>query len=147
VPSTNNNDVISRPGGFVEIAVRFLEHQADGLLHGLARSRDAAAVAAVLAAHDAAHEEWLAVIAASNRLLGAEAAEAVAALYSFHGRVVGFLEQGVDPDLGDGVAAEVHRVLERCLERLTLHAVTTLQRDVAALSGAGNPAAPPVPSG
>jgi hypothetical protein len=147
VPSTNNNDVISRPGGFVEIAVRFLEHQADGLLHGLARSRDAAAVAAVLAAHDAAHEEWLAVIAATDRRLGAEAAGTVAALYSFHGRVIGFLEQGVDPHLGDGVTAEVHRVLERCLERLTLHAVTTLQRDVAALDGAGNPAAPSVPSG
>jgi hypothetical protein len=41
----------------------------------------------------------------------------------------------------------VHRVLERCLERLTLHAVTILQRDVAAVGGAGNPAAPPVPSG
>jgi hypothetical protein len=131
----------------VEIAVRFLEHQADGLLHGLAHSGDPAAVAAVLAAHDAAHEEWLAAIAATDRLLGPEAAEAIAALYSFHGRVIGFLEQGVDPHLGDGVTAEVHRVLERCLERLTLHAVTTLQRDVAAFVGAGNPAAPPVASG
>jgi hypothetical protein len=139
--------VIPDPGGLVEIAVRFIEHQAAGLLHGLAHAMDRAAVASVVAAHDAAHEEWLTVIATTKRTLGPAAAQRVAALYSFHGRVIGCLERGVDPGLGNGVAAEVHRVLERCLERLTLHAVTTLQRGQAHADAPAQAATPPVPSG
>lgn len=108
------------------VAVTFLEQQACGLRHGLAAPHDPAVIAEVLAAQDLAHEAWLSLTSALASNGHAQAAEEVAAVYGFHGRVAAQLERGLDPRLDDGVAARVRTVLLAELQSRTAAACETL---------------------
>ena len=112
-------------------AVRFVRTQSWWLERGLTRAEDATAVGIVLGTHDASHEAWLALIAALEAD-GDTGAGAVAALYEFHGRVVGFLERGLDQRLDPGVRSGLRSLLKTRLAQLTAAAAEGLE-------GAGRP--------
>lgn len=107
----------------------FLRAQSSWLCRGLERAADPTATGIVLGAHDASHESWLDLIATVQRCRGDEPAQQIAALYGFHGRVVGSLERGLDRSLDPGVAASVRELLGERLQVLTERAVTILSSD------------------
>jgi hypothetical protein len=103
----------------LEGARLFLRAQTLWLVRGVERADDPAALGIVLGSHDACHETWLALVAGADHHAGPEAAEAVAALYAFHGRVVGWLERGVVRRLPPDVSRRLRRMLVRQLRELT----------------------------
>lgn len=109
-----------------QAAALFLQSQASWLRQGLERAGDATAVGMVLASHDTSHASWVALIAAVGDAVGTEAADTLAALYAFCGRVAGVLCRGPDPRLSPTVAACVRSQLTDRLTELTDAAVTTL---------------------
>lgn len=109
-----------------EAATLFLRSQSSWLRQGLDRACDEVAVGIVLASHDTAHASWVALIAAVGDAVGPASADALAALYAFHGRVAGVLHRGPDPRLSADVAACVRSLLADRLVELTDVAVTAL---------------------
>jgi hypothetical protein len=107
-------------------AALFLRAQASWLRRGLALVDDAIEVGVVLRTHDASHEAWVDTIAAVERALGGEAAQKLALLYGFHGRVAGSLERGVALFVDEDVRAQVRRMLAERLTALTEEAVANL---------------------
>jgi uncharacterized protein YPO0396 len=107
-------------------ACTFLQAQGQWLAHGLEHASAPDVVGTVLGMHDASHEAWLDLIAAIERADEA-AAQEVAALYGYHGRVVGSLERGLDPLLTGAVQHQVRRLLVRRLETLTAQAVELVE--------------------
>lgn len=109
-----------------QAAALFLRSQSSWLRQGLDRACDEIAVGMVLASHDTAHASWVALIAAVGDALGPAPADALAALYGFHGRVAGVLCRGPDPRLSPAVAGCVRSLLANRLSELTDAAVTAL---------------------
>lgn len=112
-------------------ATTFLRAQAQWLKRGLTHADDAVAVGIVLGAHDRSHDRWVAVIDLVGRTLGAEAAQDVAVLYSYFGRVAGSLESATMDLLSPAVAASARQLLSQRLTDLTEHAVDALWRAAA----------------
>jgi hypothetical protein len=110
-----------------DAAILFMRAQAAWLHKGLQHADDSTAVGIVLGAHDTAHESWLGLIAAVHRCLGDAAAQEIATLYSFCGRVVGCLERGPHERLEADLRTHVHELLASRLESLTDAAVSKLQ--------------------
>jgi hypothetical protein len=110
----------------VAAASLFLRAQASWLCRGLTRNDDPAAVGIVLGAHDASHESWLTLIAATQVSHGDDTAQEIAALYGFHGRVVGSLERGLDRRLETRVADHIRELLAERLRDLTQAAIARL---------------------
>lgn len=106
-------------------ATLFLRSQSASLRRGLEQADHRPAVGIVLGAHDASHEAWLGLIGALEES-GRPGAEAVAALYTYHGRVVGFLERGFGCRLEPGVRTGLRALMTARLDRLTEAAVTAL---------------------
>lgn len=111
-----------------EAAELFLRAQASWLHKGLDRACDATAVGMVLNAHDAAHPSWLALIAAVQDTSGAAPAQALAALYTLHGRIAGVLCRGPDPRLSHAISGCVRSLLSDRLTELTDAAVEAVAR-------------------
>lgn len=107
-------------------AITFLLSQAAWLRRALERADDPTEVGTALGSHDASHEAWLHLIASVERTAGHDAAQQVAVLYGFHGRVVGSLERGLDLRLDPGVARQIRRILAERLQELTAAAVATI---------------------
>lgn len=74
----------------------------------------------------AAHCKWLAVIAAAGEANGADAAQRVARLYEYHGRVAGSLERQRQIPLPPPAAQELRRRLASRLAGLTADAVAAI---------------------
>lgn len=120
-----------------EAAARFLRQQCTGLSGGLARACVPWAAARVLAAHDASHPQWLALIAALQTVGDTSAAGLVSTLYAFHGRVAGCLERGPDPRLSTAVCADVRALLGSRLQELTERAIDAVTSSVGAQQESG----------
>jgi hypothetical protein len=103
-------------------ATAFLRAQSAALHRGLEGVEHRPAVGIALGAHDASHESWLALISALEDA-GRPAARDIAALYTYHGRVVGFLERRLDHRLDDEVRAGLRALMSARLHRLTETAV------------------------
>lgn len=112
----------------VEAVCLFMRAQSSWLRRGLRHADDPTAVGIVLGAHDASHESWLGLIAAIERIVGPEPAAELAALYGFHGRVVGCLEQGVDRRVPHEVADAMREGLAERLAELTEAAIDAVRR-------------------
>lgn len=122
---------VTAPGVLVQpldrtAAAMFLRAQASWLRRGLRLVGDAVEVGLVLGTHDASHESWVDMIAAVERGLGDEAAQKMAQLYAFHGRVAGSLERGMDLRLDETVRIQVRRMLADRLTELTEEAIAAL---------------------
>lgn len=102
-----------------EAAALFLRAQASWLRRGLRLAADPVEVGVVLGTHDRSHESWVELIAAAERAGGHDAAAAIAALYGFHGRVVGSLERRMDLRLDAAVQEQVRRMLADRLTTMT----------------------------
>lgn len=107
-------------------ACSFLRSQARWLAQALDNADTADVVGTSLGVHDASHAAWLDLIADVERL-DSDAAAAVSAVYSYHGRVVGSLERGLDPLLTGQVQGQVRQLLGRRLESLTTAAVNLIE--------------------
>lgn len=126
-----------RPPLAVDAVTDFLRSQTSALRCGLRRAGEPAAVRPVLAAHDAAHERWLSVVAA---VLEADPATAFALtdLYALVGRVAGVLEGAALWDLPPGVADRARQLLGATLQERTEACVAAVR---AAAPGSGDAAA------
>jgi hypothetical protein len=113
-----------------DAASTFLHSQARWLAHALDKANVPEIVGTVLGLHDASHEAWLELIADVERL-DERSAQDLAALYSYHGRVVGSLERGLDPLLNGSVQVQVRQLLADRLEAMT-SAAAQLVEDLAA---------------
>jgi hypothetical protein len=111
-------------------ASTFLQSQGRWLVHALDHMEAPDVVGTVLGVHDASHESWLELIADLERFDEATATD-IAALYGYHGRVVGCLERGLDPLLSSTVQRQIRHMLSRRLDGMTSRAVE-LVRDLAA---------------
>jgi hypothetical protein len=100
-------------------ATTFLRAQAQWLERGLVRADDPIAVDLVIGAHDRSHDRWVATIQIVSAALGEDAADDVAAVYTFVGRIAGSLERGAMDLLEPEVAAQVREYLAERLEDLT----------------------------
>lgn len=107
--------------------VRFLRTQSAWLCRGLDEATDRIELDVVLAAHECSHGRWLHLVATVAATLGADAAQTVASLYAYHGRVVGMLERRTDHLLDPETAATVRRLFSERLAALTDVAVEALQ--------------------
>lgn len=107
-------------------AALFLRAQASWLRRGLRLSADPTEVEVVLGIHDSSHESWVSLIAAVEHSLGDDAAQLVSGLYSFHGRVAGSLERGLDVRIEPAVRSQVREMLAMRLTQMTQEAVTAL---------------------
>ena len=96
-------------------ATTFARAQSQWLARGLANSTDRVAVDIVLAAHDRSHERWVILIHQVDNDLGEDAANEVALLYAYLGRVAGSLAQGATEMLCPQVAADVRNLLAQRL--------------------------------
>lgn len=93
----------------------FVRAQSQWLARGLANSADRVAVDIVLGAHDRSHERWVVLIHQVDNDLGPEAANEVALLYAFLGRIAGSLAQGATELLCPEIAADVRDLLAQRL--------------------------------
>ncbi|MGH3665475.1 MAG: hypothetical protein ACRDU8_05210 [Egibacteraceae bacterium] len=108
-------------------AATFLRGQAEWLRRGLACATDPEEVGIVLAAHEGSHERWVGLVATAHRALGPDAAQTVATLYGYHGRIIGSLEQRTAALLDAGTAAQFRALLAERLTTLTEVAVEALE--------------------
>jgi hypothetical protein len=88
--------------------------------------RDPLALRHASARHDDCHGSWVALIAAARRQ-GDQVADALAELYTVHGRLLESLERGMDGWFHPGAAEEVRRVLSDRLEQRTDAVVASLK--------------------
>jgi hypothetical protein len=114
----------------------FLRSQSAWLRRGLEAAEDPAAVGVVLSVHEASHERWLGLIG-ELEAAGDPSAPAVSGLYEFHGRIVGFLERGLDRRLDARVCKGIRSLLVLRLRELTCDTVHAVER--------GAPAPTPTP--
>lgn len=127
VPPATSTVLADEPHDDTYATVTFLRAQASWLARGLTHGTDPTAVGLVLGAHERAHERWVDLIASLHQRLGADAAQTVATLYAYHGRVAGSLERGpgfLDPD----TAAVVRNYHAERLLQLTEVTVAALAR-------------------
>lgn len=106
-------------------AEQFVRDQTAWLCRGLGQAGDAITVRRVVAAHDASHERWVALLAATREHADA-ADEALAALYTEHGRARGALERPRDTLLSPSIIGRVHALMADRLVELTDAAVAAL---------------------
>lgn len=118
----------SRPD--IDDACSFLSAQASWLELGLRTCEDTPLVASALQAHERGHETWLALIGAAERAGEGPVADRLAALYQFHGRLVGVLEGGPDGRVDAVTCAEVRRLLGERLVLLTDQTIAALRTSV-----------------
>lgn len=105
--------------------VVFLRRQQALLLRQLGDAdRDAGALPAP---RPAAHAEWLALIAVAGDECGREAADRVARLYEYHGRVAGSLERQRQLPLPPPASQNLRRLLADRLSELTDDAAAGLR--------------------
>lgn len=115
----------------------FLRVQASWLTCGLAGAEDAHCRRLVLAAHDAAHDRWVSLIAAVGQTRGDALAREVATLYAFSGRVAATIERGPDPLLPPDIGARLRALLAQRLHELTHDVATQLDGDGPVADAAG----------
>lgn len=96
-------------------ASTFVRAQSQWLARGLEHSADRVAVDIVLGAHDRSHERWVVLIHQVDNDLGEAAANEVALLYAYLGRIAGSLAQGATELLCPQVAREVRDLLAQRL--------------------------------
>ena len=107
-------------------ATTFLRGQAQWLERGLRSGNDRIAVGIVMGAHDRSHDRWVATIRHVAGTLGDDAANAVAAVYAYVGRIAGSLERGSMDLLDESVASQVRQHLAERLADVTEGAVETI---------------------
>lgn len=107
-------------------ATTFLRGQAQWLERGLHSGHDRIAVDVVMGAHDRSHDRWVATIRHVAGTLGDDAANAVAAVYAYVGRIAGSLERGAMDLLDETVATQVRQYLAERLTEVTEGAVETI---------------------
>ena len=112
-------------------ATTFLRAQSQWLQRGLLHGDDSIAVDIVLGAHDRSHDRWVALIDLVSRSLDAEAAQQVATLYAYFGRVAGSLEGEAMNLLSPDVAAHARQLQAQRLADLTEVTVESLWRAAA----------------
>jgi len=112
--------------------IPFLATQASCLRRGLACADDAAIVSVVAGIHARSHDRWLAMIAVAGETQGPEAADALAALYAFHGRLVDSLQTRTMALLPSAVAARARAVMAMQLDELTTVAMDAQGGEAAA---------------
>lgn len=112
-------------------ATTFLRAQSQWLQRGLVHGDDSVAVSIVLSAHDRSHDRWVNLIDLVTRTLGEDAAQQVATLYAYFGRVAGSLERESMNLLSPDVAASARKLLAHRLSDLTEAAVESLWRAAA----------------
>lgn len=96
----------------------FLRQQAATLADALHRPEDPFALRHASAAHEACHDRWVALIA-SARGRSPAVADAVADLYTLHGRLLESLEHGLEGWFHPQAAADVREVLADRLAQRT----------------------------
>lgn len=96
-------------------AITFIRAQSQWLARGLSNSSDRVVVDLVLGAHDRSHERWVILIHQVDNDLGAGAANEIALLYGYLGRIAGSLAQGATELLCPQVATEVRELLAQRL--------------------------------
>ena len=104
-------------------ATKFLRGQAQWLERGLRCGNDRIAVGIVMGAHDRSHDRWVATIRHVAGVLGDDAANALASVYAYVGRVAGSLERGAMELLDESVAEQVRQHLAERLSDVTEAAV------------------------
>ena len=104
-------------------ATTFMRTQAQWLHRGLQHADCNVALGIVLAAHDRAHERWVAQIHAVEQTLGEDAAHQVATVYAYVGRIAGSLEAGTMQLLTEDLATHARQLLAERLTEITEHAV------------------------
>ena len=107
-------------------ATTFLRAQAQWLERGLLNGQDRIAVGIVLGAHDRSHDRWVSTIRLVAAALGDEAANAIASVYSYMGRVAGSLDGGAMEMIDSNLAMQVRQFLAEKLGEVTEAAVETL---------------------
>lgn len=112
-------------------ATMFLRAQSQWLQRGLLHGDDPIAVAFVLGAHDRSHDRWVNLIDLVSRSLDAEAAQQVASLYGYFGRVAGSLEGEGLRLLAPDVATAARQLQADRLAELTELAVESVWRAAA----------------
>lgn len=112
-------------------ATTFLRAQSQWLQRGLLHGDDSVAVGIILSAHDRSHDRWVNLIDLVARTLDAEAAQQVASLYSYFGRIAGSLEGEGLRLLAPDVATAVRQLQARRLAEVTEVAVESLWRAAA----------------
>ena len=113
-------------------ATTFLRAQAQWLERGLLHGQDRVAVDIVLGAHDRSHDRWVATIRLVAAELGNEAANAIATVYSYMGRIAGSLDVGAMEMIDSNLAVQVRQFLADKLGEVTESAVETLWAAAAA---------------
>jgi len=99
----------------------FLRQQAEILTRALRSPGDPRALAQACAAHEDCHDRWLELVAAAG-----PAGEAVADLYTLHGRLLESLERGLEGWFSPEAAREVRLVLAERLKQRTDLVVTSV---------------------
>ena len=107
-------------------ATTFLRAQAQWLERGLLNGQDRIAVDIVLGAHDRSHDRWVATIRMVSAALGDDAANAIATVYSYMGRIAGSLDVGAMEMINSNLAVQVRQFLADKLGEVTEAAVETL---------------------
>ena len=109
-------------------ATTFVRAQTQWLIRGLTNASDPVLVDVVMTAHDRSHERWVGIIGHVERALGDEAADEVASVYTYLGRVAGSLDRGAIDMLEPATAAVARTLLSERLTELSEHAVEVLWR-------------------
>lgn len=107
-------------------ATTFLRAQAQWLERGLLNGQDPIVVGIVLGAHDRSHDRWVATIRVVAAVLGDDAANAIATVYSYMGRIAGSLDVGAMEMIDSNLAVQVRQFLADKLAEVTEAAVETL---------------------
>jgi len=102
----------------VEGSALFLRQQAATLTCALLRPDDPSALRDACAAHEGCHDRWVGLVAGTRERSG-DAADAVADLYTFHGRLLESLEHGLEGWFHPQAASDVREVLADRLARRT----------------------------
>lgn len=96
----------------------FLRQQAATLTCALLDPDDPSTLRDACAAHEGSHDRWVGLVAAT-RERSADAADAVADLYTFHGRLLESLEHGLEGWFHPQAASDIREVLADRLARRT----------------------------
>lgn len=133
-PSTDSGPVmVGTPDALLAAtrATTFLRAQAQWLGRGLRHAGDRVAVDIVIGAHDRSHDRWVGIIRLVDAALGNAAANEIATVYAYVGRVAGSLERGATDLLDAAVAEQVRTYLEQRLDEVTESAVEVLWAEAA----------------
>lgn len=123
-PSTvSMREVLPRTSLDGAAATTFLQGQAGWLVRALEECIDATLLGVARLAHDRSHGRWLALIAAAAEAGDPVLADDLAALYTFHGRIVESLERGAGGRVDGASCAVVRRILAERLSVRTAAAI------------------------